>query len=147
MRVYMTITSHITSLSLSLWTCDQNKLSFNWTEPENNKQTERKVAAVGRGWFHSLSSDTAQRWNPVTVISEHGKLPLINYGCRMTRGYFQSPCPWSYSLRRERTQVCCDMACLTFREKEKRDPFTNLQSACPSPTVRVDCLRHNTLNI
>ena len=47
-----------------------------------SRQGWRKVAAVGRGWFHSLSSDTAQRWNP--VISEHGKLARINYGCRMT---------------------------------------------------------------
>ena len=52
-----------------------------------SRQGWRKVAAVGRGWFHSLSSDTAQRWNP--VISEHGKLARINYGCRMTHGHFQ----------------------------------------------------------
>ena len=106
-----------TSLYLSLWSCDQNKLSFNWTEPESNNQ-RRKVAAVGRGWFHSL------RLRPRTEVKSgdqwtRSKLPLINYGCRMILGYFQSPCPWSGSLRRERTQVYSTNS-NTFKEKIAR---------------------------
>ena len=56
------------SLYLSPWSCDQNKLSFNWTEPESNQQRGRWLRLAGGDFTHS-ASDPAQRWNP--VISEH----------------------------------------------------------------------------